>query len=180
MVAFVAPWAVTSVKHDAMQESAEFRYKFGTVRVDRERLTLEQSNRRGKLSNAMVGRSSRRVWFIYFALLGWMLWQGWQGARSGSAAPLVIPVLFGVYLFYQYKTRRDFTLVREMSREQVTRIETIRGVRFLTLNRMVVHLVVDGEPHRRYIMMPTTLQGGDPADLEVAVACLTDAGWPVV
>ena len=160
-----------------MQDSStSFGFKFGTVHVNEERLTLEQDNARGKMSNALVGRSPGRLWFLYVGLIGWMLWKGWISAQAGDVTPLILAVVLAGWLAYQYRKNQDFTLVREMSREQVTRIEQVRGIRFVTLNRLVVHLTIDGEALRRTITMPTTTQGGN---LEATAACLREAGWPV-
>ena len=64
-------------------------------------------------------------------------------------------------------------------RSATPRIAAIRGLKFLTRDRLIVHFEEDGREARRYILLPGTLQDGGSGGREVAVAMLREQGWPV-
>lgn len=61
-------------------------------------------------------------------------------------------------------------------RSATTRIEAIKGLKFLTRDRLIVHFKEDGREARRYILLPGTLQDGEAASVRWPLPCWASRG----
>lgn len=157
-----------------------FRFKFGEVIVTPEQLVIEQGNLRGRFSNAIVGRSTGRSWVVRILLTGLLLWIGVSAILRGELVSGAFMLAIAGWLLYFQIRNRNYSLDREIARSSVTRVQAIRGIRFVTLDRLAIHFDDPaGRSRQRFINMPTTLQGGGPWALDQAVQTLRAAGWPV-
>ncbi|MFT4622702.1 MAG: hypothetical protein ACI8PZ_001358 [Myxococcota bacterium] len=156
-----------------------FPFKFGHVAVHEDRVELENRGVRGGVSRVVVGNSSARARVVQLVLVLFCGWMVWSSANNGQVPLALLYGALGVWLVYWNVRNARFSLAAVLRRDQVSRVRAERGLRFMTVDRLMFHFDQDGRERVRMVVLPTVLQGGSPESLPQAVAVLRGAGWTV-
>lgn len=158
-------------------EPTTFRTKTGVCRVSPDKLVLERTGVRGQAAQTLHGDSKTRTWLVYLVIVAVMAHTAWSALRAGDTALASVWAALAGWIVVSLARTRDFSMVNELSRTRMERVEFVRGIAGLTRDRVVVHFRDDaGKQARRFIIMPGALQQGR-GELERARAALQNQGW---
>lgn len=155
-----------------------FATKSGHATVTADLLAIERTGLRGAAAQRLQGDSKRRTSLIYAVVCGYLAFAGLASFRIGHHVSAALLWGFGGWMASWLLLNRNFSMLPQIPRSAVTRVQFVRGWRGLTRDRVVVHFVKDGAALRRFVLMPGVLQKG-AGELDRARAVFEAHGWPV-
>lgn len=155
-----------------------FRTKTGRCVIHPDRLELERSGPRGALAGAIFGASVTRARIFYGVLVIVLLGLTVIDLLERELGQAIMFAIVAAFLARGIVKSRGLSAAPVLQRAAITRIEAKPPVPPMARGHFIVHFTENGQPLRRLVILPGTLEGGS-AEYSRALELLKSEGLPV-